>query len=137
MKIRYPAIVEPQEPNGFFVRFPDIEEAFTQGDTLDECLFNATEVLTLVLEHRLEEKLPIPEPSQIEGAHWVSPDAKTQAAILLRQARGERPLSEVARALQTSWPAAQRLEDPRHWPNLRQLEKAAAAVGKQLVISFE
>ena len=94
----------------------------------------ATSILALF---QFEEKLPIPESSQIEGAHWVSPDAKTQAAILLRQARGDRPLSKVARVLQTSWLAAQRLEDPRHWPNLRQLEKAAAAVGKQLVISFE
>ena len=62
MRVSYPVIIRPQKPKGYFVRFPDIEEAFTQGDTLDECLFNAAEVLTLVLEHRLEEKLPIPEP---------------------------------------------------------------------------
>jgi antitoxin HicB len=40
-------------------------------------------------------------------------------------------------ALETSWPSAQRREDPKHWPNLRQLEKAAFALGKRLVLSFE
>jgi hypothetical protein len=31
----------------------------------------------------------------------------------------------------------QRLEDPKHWPSLRQLENAASALGKRLVLSFE
>ena len=26
MNIRYPAIIKAQKPNGYFVRFPDIEE---------------------------------------------------------------------------------------------------------------
>jgi hypothetical protein len=59
------------------------------------------------------------------------------AAFLIRLIRGERPVSELARALETSWPSAQRLEDPKHWPSLRQLEKAASALGKRLVLSFE
>jgi antitoxin HicB len=46
-------------------------------------------------------------------------------------------MSQIARALETSWPAAQRMENPKHWPTLRQLEKAAAALGKRLVLSFE
>ena len=48
MNIRYPAIIKAQKPSGYFVRFPDIEEAVTQGETIDECLFNAAEVLSLV-----------------------------------------------------------------------------------------
>jgi antitoxin HicB len=46
-------------------------------------------------------------------------------------------LAELARSLQTSWPSAQRLENPRHSPTLRQLEKAAAALGKRLVLALE
>jgi len=137
MNIRYPAVIKQQKPSGYFVRFPDIEEAVTQGETIDECLFNAAEVLSLVLDHRIAQGQPIPKPSRIKGARMVSPDAKTQAAILIRILRGKRPVSEVARALETSWPSAQRLEDPKHWPSLRQLEKAASALGKRLVISLE
>ena len=73
----------------------------------------------------------------VRGAKMISPDAKTQAALLLRQARGERPLSEMAVALGTSWPAAQRLENPRHWPSLRQLDRAARACGRRLVLNLE
>jgi antitoxin HicB len=137
MNIRYPAVIKPQKPSGYFVRFPDIEEAVTQGETIDDCLINAAEVLSLVLDHRITQGQPIPKPSRIRGARMVSPDAKTQAAILIRMVRGKRPVSEVARALETSWPSAQRLEDPKHWPSLRQLEKAASALGKRLVLSLE
>ncbi len=68
---------------------------------------------------------------------YVAPEARTQAALLVRSARGDRPLLEVARAMGTSWPAAQRLENPRHSPTLKQLERAAAALGKRLVLGFE
>jgi antitoxin HicB len=39
--------------------------------------------------------------------------------------------------METSWPAAARLEDPHHWPSLKQLERAAHAVGQKLVLSLE
>jgi antitoxin HicB len=138
MTIRYPAIFVPEETGGFTVLFPDLEDTFTCGETEEECLFNAAEVLSAMLEVKLEDNDPIPPPSaNVPGARYVAPDAKTQAALLVRFARGSRPLSEVARALHTSWPAAKRLEDPRHWPSLKTLDKAAAALGKRLVLSFE
>jgi hypothetical protein len=52
---------------------------------------------------------------------------------LIRRARGNRSLAELARSPQTSWPSARRLENPRHSPTLRPLERAAAALGKRLV----
>jgi antitoxin HicB len=55
----------------------------------------------------------------------------------MRWAKGEHTTAEIARALNTSWPAVARLEDPRYWPNLRQLERAAAVIGQRLVISLE
>ena len=137
MEIRYPAVLKPEE-SGYFVQFVDLEEAFTEGETLDEALFNAAEVLTLTLDARMEEGMSIPDPgSCVEGGYYIAPDAKTQAALLVRRARGDRPLAELARALETSWPSARRLEDGTHWPSLKQLDKAAAALGKRLVLSFE
>jgi antitoxin HicB len=138
MDIRYPALLEPQEPSGFLVRFVDIPEAITQGESLDECEFNGAEVLSLILEEYLESGRDIPLASSgLAEAHYIAPDAKVQAALLVRQARGTRSLAEVDRALHTSWPAAKRLENPRHYPTLKQLEKAAAALGKRLVLTFE
>lgn len=138
MDIRYPAIVEAQEPSGYLVTFVDLEDTFTEGATREEALFNAAEVLSAMLSWRLDNDVPIPEPTQdMKTASYISPDARTQAALLVRHARGDRSLAEVARVLETSWPAAKRLEDPHHWPSLKQLEKAAAALGRRLILSFD
>jgi antitoxin HicB len=137
MDIRYPATLTEETDGGFLVQFVDFEEAFTEGDTLEEALFNAAEVLTLTLDGRMDECLPIPMPSVVADARLIAPSAKVQAALLVRRARADRPFADLARALDTSWPAAKRLEDPHHSPSLRQLERAAAALGKRLVLSFE
>jgi antitoxin HicB len=138
MDIRYPATVDRQEDGSFLVRFVDLADTFTEGQSKEEALFNAAEVLSAMLAWRLDEAKDVPAPSpKVRGAHYIAPDAKTQAAMLLRLARGERTLSELARALETSWPAAKRLEDPTHWPSLKTLERAAAALGKRLVLTFE
>jgi len=139
MKIEYPARITKEEDGIFFVSFPDIHEAMTQGETLEEALFNASEVLTLTMEYRLDEDQKIPEPSIIKGRHihLISPDAKVQAALLVRKARAEKSLADLARALETSWPSVKRLENPHNSPTLKMIDKAAAALGKRLVLSFE
>jgi antitoxin HicB len=137
MKIEYPCTIVHDEPTGFFVQFIDIEEAITGGDTLEEALFNASEVLTGILSYRLDNKIDVPLPSDLQpGQYAVAPDTATQTAMLIRQSRKDRSLSDLARALGTSWTAAQRLENPHHSPNLKQLEKAAATLGKRLVLEF-
>jgi antitoxin HicB len=68
MNIKYPAIVSEQEEGGYIVSFPDMDEAFTEGDTLDEAIYNAVDVLTLTLESRVDEGMPVPEPSTIDSA---------------------------------------------------------------------
>lgn len=138
MDIRYPATIQAQEDGTFFVQFVDLPDTFSEGQTKEEALFNAGEVLSGMLAWRLDESRDVPMPSQkVKGAHYIAPDAKTQAAMLLRLARGERTLSDLARVLETSWPAAKRLEDPTHWPSLKTLDRAAAALGKRLVLRFE
>lgn len=139
MKLEYPYTLEPQEGGGFVVQFLDIEEAFTEGETPEECAFNAAEVLTGILEQRLEDGAEIPLPSQRVRQPVVSPSAAVQTAILVRltrQAEGK-SLADLARALGTSWPAVQRLEKPNANPTLKQLERAANALGKRLVLGFE
>lgn len=138
MEIRYPAVIEQQADGRHFVQFVDLPDTFSEGQTQEEALFNAIEVLSAMLAWRLDDARDVPAPSlKVKGAHYIAPDAKTQAAMLLRLARGERTLSDLARALETSWPAAKRLEDPTHWPSLKTLERAAAALGKRLVLTLE
>lgn len=143
MKILYPFTVK-REGAKFLVEFLDLEEAFTEGDSMPQAIFAAAEVLSLVLTQRMEDDVEIPAPSRpkkVRGAMMfaVAPDASVQAALLTHLLRKAKKMStaDVARALDTSWPAAQRLEDPRHATSLKQLERAAAAMGHRLVISFE
>lgn len=137
MNMSYPYTVEAQEGGGFVVQFLDLDEAFTEGETPEEAAFNAAEVLTGILAWRLEQGQAIPAPSPAGKHPIASPSAAVQSALLLREARGDRPLSDLARALETSWAAAQRLEDPHHWPSLKQLDRAARVLGKRLVLSLE
>jgi len=138
MEIRYPARLEAQEDGSYLVQFIDLPDTFTEGHTQEEALFNAVEVLSAMLAWRLDTGQELPGPSaQVEGTIDVAPDAKTQAAMLLRLARGERSIADLARSLETSWPAARRLEDPSHWPSLKTLDRAASALGKRLVLSLE
>lgn len=140
MNVLYPAIFEyDKSEKRYTVHFPDLSEAITEGETLEEALFNASEVLTLTLEGRVDDGIDIPQPShhQNKMTKWIAPSARAQAALLMRWAKGDHTTAEIARALNTSWPAVSRLEDPHHWPNLRQLERAAAAIGQRLVISLE
>src|SRR5262245_39494063 len=89
MNLEYPYTLEPQEGGGFVVQFLDIEEAFTEGTTPEECAFNAAEVLTGILEQRLEDGVEIPLPSQPVQPPVASPSAAVQTAILLRVTRQE------------------------------------------------
>lgn len=138
MDIRYPATIETQKNGTFLVRFIDIPDVFAEGQTREEAIMNAAEALSTLLASRLVESKNAPVPSQrIRGALYIAPDSKTQAAMLLHLARGERSLSDLARALEKTWPAAQRLEDPTHWPSLKTIDRAAAALGKRLVLALE
>ena len=53
------------------------------------------------------------------------------------RARGNKTLTELANAMDTTWIVAQRLENPKHWASLKQLDKAAKALGKRLILSLE
>lgn len=139
MNISYPASIICDEDQRFIVSFPDFKEAITEGETIEEALFNASEVLTLTLEGRAEEKLSIPKASKIKGKniYQIFPSARVQSALLLRQVQAKQTKASIARALNTSWASVDRLEDLQHWPSLKMLERAAAVMGQQVIISFQ
>lgn len=54
------------EDNGIIVTFPDLEDTFTDGETMQEAFENAEDVLNLMLWNREEENAAIPPPSTQE-----------------------------------------------------------------------
>ena len=59
MDILYPAVVEPEEGGGLFLRFVDLENTYTDRLTLDEALFNGAEALSAMLGLMLDENKPM------------------------------------------------------------------------------
>lgn len=61
----YPAIIH----DGYWAEFPDLEGAYTQGDTLNDVVFNLEESLTGYLMSLLDREIDIPkatEPNKIK-----------------------------------------------------------------------
>lgn len=65
MKYVYPALFV-KEDESIIVTFPDLEDTFTDGATMQEAFENAEDVLNLMLWNREEEKDDIPMPSSPE-----------------------------------------------------------------------
>jgi antitoxin HicB len=138
MKIAYPYTTDKQKDGRYLVRFGDLPEAFTEGESLDEAAFNASEVLNLVLEQLLADNADIPQPSAAKGHPIAVPEARIQAALQFNWGLKDsgKTVADIARELGTSWASAQRLQDPKHTPSVRQLERAAKALGKRLLVQF-
>lgn len=62
----YPAKFVKEE-KFYFAEFVDFSHAFTQGTNLKELKFNLQEVLSMAIEHNLDNNIPIPLPSKVEG----------------------------------------------------------------------
>ena len=74
----YAVILEPELEGGFSVVIPALPEAHTQGETVEECLANAREVIALVLEVRAMRGEDIP-PSDI-GVRFERVEVSASAA---------------------------------------------------------
>ena len=59
----YPCIITFDKNDGiYYVNFPDLEDCFTDGETLEEALYNAKDVLGLVLYTKEENNIEIYPP---------------------------------------------------------------------------
>lgn len=66
MESRYifPCVIKHDKGDGiFYASFPDIEEAFTDGESFAEVIYNARDVLGLALYEREKQGRDIPEPT--------------------------------------------------------------------------
>ena len=139
-ELAYPAKIVKSRGGAYEVQFTDIDEAFTYGDTLEEAFDYASEVLSGVILTRLDQEVDVPKPSKsVKGRniYYILPDGATQSALLIREAFAGQNVARIARRMETSWPAVNRLRNPAHWPTLKQLERALKAAGKQLVIGMK
>lgn len=65
----YLAVIQETEEGGYTIYFPDVENAYTEGDTIEETMANAQEVLGVMLAYRIEDKEPFPKQSSMAAIH--------------------------------------------------------------------
>lgn len=138
MDFAYPVTLTPDpDDGGFVVTFPDLPEAVTQGDTLDEALNEARGALEAALEYRVRHGLDLPSPSAPGPAQVsVSPPVHTvlKAALVLAMKEAHVNKSELARRMDLDEKEARRIVDLSHRTRLPTLERALRVLGKRVEV---
>ena len=86
--MEYPAKFTPdRKAGGFVVTFPDVPEAITQGDTIEEAMAMASEALELALTFYTEKWADLPVPGSLKrGMRMVRVPALSEAKFRLYSA---------------------------------------------------
>lgn len=77
----YFALFLPVQEGGYAVEFPDIPEAFTQGDTLEECMDMARDVLSIAVEEYARAKKQLPSPSPLANVREAAEKAMREPGM--------------------------------------------------------
>lgn len=134
----YPVILEAQPEGGFVATFPDVPEAITQGEDEEETLLYAVDALETALSFYVDARKPLPVASKAKrGQITVRPSALESAKLGVYQAMMEQGIkkAELARRLGWHMPQIDRLFDLNHASRLDQIEAAAAALGRHVVVN--
>lgn len=135
----YLALFEPdQETGGYVVTFPDFGYGVTQGETDQEAMEMAQDLLMLTIGDFIRDGKPLPVPSRRRGSKYrpvllpILQAAKVElyAAFL---ASGLKK-AELARRIGIPKTHIDRLFSLRHHSRFDQIEAAFAALGKHLRI---
>ena len=135
--MRFPAKFVPAKEGGFVVTFPDIPEAITQGDNIDDAMHHAADALESALDFYFEagRRVPLPSPAK-RGQRMVELPASVAAKVLLlnEMIRQKVRPAELARRLRVTPQEVTRLIDLRHATKIDGIAGALKALGKTMDI---
>lgn len=137
----YFALFEPdREAGGFVVTFPDFGYGATQGETDQEAMEMAQDLLMLTIGDYIREGKPLPAPSRHRGAKYrpVALPVLQSAKVGLYGAFMNSGLkkAEFARRIGIPKTHIERLFSLRHHSRFDQIEAAFAALGKQVAVEI-
>lgn len=132
--MRYPVTIVPDEPSGYFVSFPDIPEALTCGDDMEDAVSMAYDALLTAFSIYFDEEKKIPLPSQIECESYIVLPASVVSKILLLNAMIDAGISksELGRRVGIKKQNVNQLLDVFHASKIDTIEKALNSLGKTL-----
>ena len=133
----WPVDLIPAEEGGFIVNFPDLPNGWSQGETRDEALAQAEDLLDEMILGSMAHNEDVPAPSPPKGRPVVSLPALTAAKFEAYRAMRAAGLSKRQLAERLGWQPSQitRLFDGRHASRLDQIEAALRALGRRLVVT--
>jgi antitoxin HicB len=137
----YPARFLPEAGGkGLHVRFPDLPEALTSGDDLEDTLVQAADCLAEAIAGRIARGDAIPPPSKAKrGQRLIGVPLYLAPKLALYLAMRERgmPNTELAKRLGVSETVVRRMLNPKHDTKSEKIQAALAALGKRIVVTFE
>jgi antitoxin HicB len=134
--MRFPVNLEP-DGKFILVTFPDIPEAITQGEDMDDALKRAADALESALEFYFEARRPVPAPSRPRrGQQTIELPVSVAAKVLLlnEMLRQKVRPAELARRMGTTPQEVNRLTDIRHTSKIDGIATALRALGKRLFV---
>jgi antitoxin HicB len=137
---QYPAEFTPADEGGFVVTFCDVPEAITQGETVEECIEDATDALDEAITGRINAKLDIPRASPAKpGNYLISVPMQTALKAALYEEITKRRWSKVGLAahLGIDEREARRLLDPYHPTKLPRIAEILQRAGMRTSVVIE
>lgn len=130
----YPVRLTPDNKDGgYVVTCRDLPEAITQGNSVKQCLIEATDCLEEALAGRIrcEETIPLPSDC-LEGEYPVNVPLQTamKAALALAMKEAGTSKFDLAQQLHVAEKEISHLLDPQQNTNLPEMERALAALGR-------
>lgn len=135
----YPVQLDREEDGGYVVTLPDIGYGATQGDTLEEALLQAEDMLEEAVLGMIAHNEEVPAPSPASGRPVVRLPALTAAKLEVYRAMRQAGVDAAQLAERLGWPPKKvvHILDGYHAVRLEQLEAALAALGRRLVVTTE
>ena len=135
----YPVRLEQEGDGGYVVTLPDIGYGATQGDTLEEALAQAEDMLEEGVLGMMAHGEEVPLPSAAKDRPTVALPALTAAKLEAYRAMRAAGLNKKQLAERLGWQPSQvtRLFDGRHASRLDQIEAALKALGRRLIVSSD
>ena len=137
----YPATFHPENDGvGYYVSFPDLAEALTGGDDLEDTAICAADCLAEAIAGRIARGDNIPEPSGLKrGQHLISVPLylAPKLALYLAMRQSGMNNTQFAQRLGVSETVVRRMLNPAHNTKPEKIQAALTALGKRIVVTFE
>ena len=138
--LKYPVVLTRDTNDTYLVDFPDVPEAHTVGDDIQEALMRAVDALESALMVYIEKHRSIPTPSRPKkGGHSVTVPTLSEAKVAVHQAMLQARVRKSDLAQKLHWPIYEvdKLLDLNRPTPLDRIEAALSVLKKRLVLAVE